>query len=204
MLFNSIEFLFLFLPTVLMGFLFLQHIGQRKLVLIWLTLASLFFYGWWNPKYLLLLAVSASVNYSLGLMLSKKGDHSKPAILALGILFNLGLLAYFKYANFFVDNITFLLGSNFNFEHIILPLAISFYTFQQITYLVDTRRGITEPHGFLDYCLFVSFFPQLIAGPIVHHSEMLAQFKNVGSPGETAKNLAVGYSILVMAFSKRW
>lgn len=203
MLFNSPEFLIVFLPVALLVFLALQRMGQGRLVIVWLILVSLFFYGWWNPRYLLLLAFSGGVNYSLGLALSRSRGRPDKFLLPLGILFNLGLLAYFKYANFFLGNIGVLFDNNFNFEHIILPLAISFYTFQQITYLVDTRKGLTEPHGFLDYCLFVSFFPQLIAGPIVHHGEMLTQFRNIATPGKTSRNLAIGYSILVIGLFKK-
>ncbi|MEP5567749.1 MAG: MBOAT family O-acyltransferase [Halioglobus sp.] len=167
----------------------------------WLVVASLFFYAWWNPAYLLLLLFSASVNYSLGLLLtrSKRGGFW----LGLGILFNLGLLAYFKYAEFFLGNINTAFELGWNVRHIILPLAISFYTFQQITYLVDTRRGLTEAHGFLEYCLFVSFFPQLIAGPIVHHSEMFNQFKHLHRSTDTFRNITIGLSILVIGLFKK-
>ena len=201
MLFNSIEFLFFYLPLVLLVFLWLQRLGNLRLLMGWLVAASLFFYAWWNPAYLLLLLFSASINYSLGLLLARS---ERGAVwLALGILFNLGLLAYFKYAEFFLGNINTAFELGWNVRHIILPLAISFYTFQQITYLVDTRKGLTEAHGFLEYCLFVSFFPQLIAGPIVHHSEMFAQFKKLHQPADSSRNITVGISILVIGLFKK-
>lgn len=215
MLFNSSEFLFVFLPIVLVGYLFFQRYASTRVVMAWLCLSSLFFYGWWNPVYLLLLALSATVNYSLGLLLSRaaedvgkgagegKGERRGRALLALGVLFNLGLLAWFKYANWLVDSLNAGLELGFNLEHIILPLAISFYTFQQITYLVDTRRGLTAPHGILEYCLFVSFFPQLIAGPIVHHSEMLAQFERLGERRDHLRNISIGVSMLVIGLFKK-
>lgn len=203
MLFNSIEFLFLFLPAVLLGFVALQRLGQRRLLMLWLTLASLFFYGWWNPVYLGLLGLSIGVNYTLGGILSSREGIVRRALLAAGICFNLALLAYFKYGNFFIENIAVLGDVSFNFSHIILPLAISFYTFQQITYLVDTSKGLTDPHGFLEYCLFVSFFPQLIAGPIVHHQEMLGQFKRLGDPCDNWRNMGIGLSILVIGLFKK-
>ena len=186
-----------------MGFYLLQSMRQRTWQMLWLTAASLFFYGWWNPKYLLLLALSASVNYSIGLALARSKSKSGRAWLILGVLFNLGMLAYFKYANWLLDSVAVVLDTSFHFEQIVLPLAISFYTFQQITYLADTRNGLTKPHGFLEYCLFVSFFPQLIAGPIVHHSEMLEQFEQLDKPADRSAKLAIGFSLLVIGLFKK-
>jgi alginate O-acetyltransferase complex protein AlgI len=203
MLFNSSEFLFFFLPIVLLGFLALQKAGHKRLLMAWLTASSLFFYAWWNPSYLFLLIFSAIVNYNLGVRLSRGSATDGKAWLFLGIALNLGLLGYFKYANFFLDNVNSLLHVGWNFEKIILPLAISFYTFQQITYLVDSRKNLTEAHGFLEYSLFVCFFPQLIAGPIVHHSDMLAQFHRLGTVGNTSRNLAIGLSILIIGLFKK-
>ena len=203
MLFNSIEFLFIFLPAVWFGFWLLQRLGRPRLIMAWLILASFLFYGWWNPIYLWLLALSIGVNYGLGGALQRWQGLVKKALLICGIAFNIGLLAYFKYGNFFVESIAVLNDVSFNFSHIVLPLAISFYTFQQITYLVDTSKGLTDSHGFLEYCLFVSFFPQLIAGPIVHHQEMLGQFKQLGAPQETSRNLGIGLSILVIGLFKK-
>jgi alginate O-acetyltransferase complex protein AlgI len=202
-LFNSIEFLCFFLPLVLGGFLLLQRTGSNRLVMLWLTCSSLFFYAWWNPAYVVLLLISASVNYGLGGMLARGGKGRGHALLLFGVLFNLGLLGYFKYTNFLMDNMRLLMDWSFNFEHIILPLAISFYTFQQITYLVDTRKGLTGPHGFLEYLLFVSFFPQLIAGPIVHHSEMLSQFTRLTEQSKTGNKLSIGFTILVIGLFKK-
>lgn len=203
MLFNSIEFLFVFLPLVLAGFLLLQKIGNLRAIMVWLIASSLFFYAWWNPVYLLLLIVSALVNYYLGCLLERSENEKGRYTLIAGVLFNLGLLGYFKYANFFVDNLRLVMDWSFHFEYVILPLAISFYTFQQITYLVDTRKGLTEPHGFMEYCLFVSFFPQLIAGPIVHHSEMLSQFSRLTDASARSRNLTIGCSIVAIGLFKK-
>ncbi|MFT5484197.1 MAG: alginate O-acetyltransferase complex protein AlgI [Halieaceae bacterium] len=203
MLFNSTAFLFAFLPVVLVGFLALQRLGHTTAIMVWLTLCSLFFYGWWNPVYLLLILFSAAVNFSLARVMTKHHETGFSWVLAAGVSFNLGLLAYFKYVNFFLENARVLLGGDYNFTHIVLPLAISFYTFQQITYLVDTRKGLTKDHSILEYLLFVSFFPQLIAGPIVHHSEMLSQFKSLGISRGTARNLAIGLSILAIGLFKK-
>lgn len=203
MLFNSIQFLFFFLPLVLAGFLVLQKTGKLRLVILWLIGCSLLFYAWWSPVYLLLLLFSVCVNYALGVFLIRGGKEKGRNWLVLGVAFNLGLLGYFKYANFFLDNIQLLTSSSFNFRHIILPLAISFYTFQQIAYLVDSRKGITKRHGFLDYSLFVSFFPQLIAGPIVHHGEMLSQFDKLTNHSNTYRNICIGVSIIIIGLFKK-
>lgn len=203
MLFNSPEFLFLFLPVVLIGFYWLQNKGNPRLIMCWLVVCSLFFYGWWNPVYLLLILGSASVNYRLGRMLTPNEGRNTKLWLTIGIAFNIGLLAYFKYANFFLDNMAVALDADWNFSRIILPLAISFYTFQQITYLVDTSKQKTDAHGFLEYLLFVCFFPQLIAGPIVHHSEMLTQFRTLATPGDRTRQMAIGLSILAIGLFKK-
>lgn len=203
MLFNSIEFLFFFLPVVLVVFLLLQRFGSLRLILLWLVACSMFFYAWWNPIYLLLLIFSACVNYSLGLMISRGGKDRGGHWLVLGIVFNLGLLGYFKYANFFIENIRVAMDLSFNFEHIILPLGISFFTFQKIAYLVDARKGLTGDHGFLEYCLFVAFFPQLIAGPIVHHREILSQFGNLTDRSRTSANITIGLSIVAIGLFKK-
>ena len=203
MLFNSIEFLYFFLPVVLAGFLLLQRTGKLRLILFWLVGCSMFFYAWWNPVYLLLLIFSACANYVLGTVLAKGGKDQGRHWLIIGIAFNLGLLTYFKYANFFIDNMRIAMDWSFEFEYIILPLGISFFTFQKIAYLVDSRKGLTGDHGFLEYCLFVAFFPQLIAGPIVHHKDILSQFNNLTDRSRTAANLTFGLSILVVGLFKK-
>jgi alginate O-acetyltransferase complex protein AlgI len=172
-LFNSPEFILFFLPVTLLVYLGIRYRVQKELAFFWLVLASLFFYGWWDPRYVLLIAGSIAANYLLGLRLIRVASK---AVLGLGVCLNLGFLGYYKYANFFVDNLANLTGSGWEIDRIILPLAISFFTFQQISYLVDTYQGKVAEHRFIHYCLFVTFFPQLIAGPIVHHGEMLPQF----------------------------
>lgn len=174
MLFNSFEFVFAFLPIVFLCFLFLDRLGFHKLGLFWLTLTSLYFYSYQEPWSLLLLGVSIAFNFSIGLVLANA--RTRKPWLILGITGNLLLLAYFKYANFFVSIANTATGSNISIQEIILPLAISFFTFQQIAYLVDVYKRKVEGHSFLSYCLFVTFAPQLLAGPIVHHAEMMPQF----------------------------
>jgi alginate O-acetyltransferase complex protein AlgI len=200
MLFNSPQFILVFLPITVLGFYLIGGRGHHRLAVSWLVGASFFFYGWWNPPYVLLLLGSIIFNYAAGNLLSEKQGRG---ILIIGVTANLGLLGYFKYSNFFIDNINVLIGGDIVFERIILPLAISFFTFQQITYLVDSYRGEAKEHSFLHYCLFVTFFPQLIAGPIVHHSEMLPQFAKDTLYKLKSENLSIGTTIFVIGLFKK-
>lgn len=200
MLFNSYVFLFIFLPVTLFGFHIIGKQGHHRIAISWLVGASLFFYGWWNPAYLGLILGSILFNYSVGFSLLGR-PHK--LTLFLGVAGNLGVLGYFKYANFFIDNINALTSNDIILEQIILPLGISFFTFQQITYLVDAYRGKTREYNFLHYCLFVVFFPQLIAGPIVHHKEMLPQFAKDALYGLKSRNLAVGFTIFIIGLFKK-
>ena len=203
MLFNSYEFIFVFLPAVLVVFFSLGRLGFQSVAIAWLVAASLFFYGFWNPSYLGLIVGSALFNYGWGRRLSSLCEGEGRRTLALGIAINLALLGYFKYANFFVDNINSLFKTGIILPTIVLPLAISFFTFQQIAYLVDTFRHQTREHRFLHYCLFVTFFPQLIAGPIVHHGDMLPQFARSRIFRVDARNLAYGVAIFLIGLFKK-
>lgn len=206
MLFNSYEFIFLFLPVCFIVFFFAARHG-REVAVVWLVLASLFFYGWWNPVYLVLILISMIVNFMFGEILSdalkKERRRRKKLYLMAGVIFNLGILAYFKYAGFIVDNINLASGSSFSLGDIALPLAISFFTFQQIAYLVDASKGITQEYSFSHYALFVTFFPQLIAGPIVHHKEMLPQFMQRKTLKPHLENIAVGLTIFFIGLFKK-
>ncbi|MGJ3252727.1 MAG: MBOAT family O-acyltransferase [Elainellaceae cyanobacterium] len=207
MLFNSYEFILLFLPIVFLGFSLVSRLGNSRLPIFWLVAASFFFYGWWNPPYLLLLLVSIGVNYILGQILSQahlseNGVRGK-AFLILGVAFNLGIIGYYKYFNFFIDNVNAISGTTFNVAQIVLPLGISFYTFQQISYLIDSLEGETGHYRFIDYCLFVTFFPQLIAGPIVSHQEMMPQFSKQSKVGLSQENLAIGLAIFSIGLFKK-
>ena len=202
MLFNTHNFIFVFLPLVLAGFYFIGKYAGHRIVVIWLILSSLFFYGWWNPYYLGLILGSLIFNYISAVKLSKN-LHNQKFILIIGISVNLILLFYFKYFYFFVSNISTHLGLFFNLDTIILPLAISFFTFQQITFLVDSFKGKIKEYNFLYYALFVTFFPQLIAGPIVHHSEMLPQFIRNRTFRVKAENLSIGITIFAIGLFKK-
>ncbi|WP_321392730.1 MBOAT family protein [Emcibacter sp.] len=204
MLFNSYEFIFAFLPVTVALFFLVSRFDHEKAIGV-LVLASLFFYGWWNPKYLFLIILSMAINYGVGRLLGN-GDKSrgrKRTILTLGIVFNLGLLGYYKYAGFFVENVAALTGLDWQIGTIILPLAISFFTFQQIAYLVDAYEGITKEYKFLHYALFVTFFPQLIAGPIVHHKEMLPQFMQDEKMRLRLDNITIGLMIFSIGLFKK-
>ena len=186
------------MPILLVGFFLLQHFDQRRVAVLWLVGFSFFYYAWWNPVYLLLLGGSIGANFIIGKALARQPAKS---VLTVGILLNLGLLCYFKYANFFVDQWNVVARSEVALAPIVLPLAISFFTFQQIAFLVDAYKGYAKEYRFLDYCLFVSFFPQLIAGPIVHHKEMMPQFRE--SLRFSSLNLSVGLSYFAIGLFKK-
>ncbi len=204
MLFNSYGFIFVFLPIVLFGFYAIGSRSHHRTAILWLVSCSLFFYGWWNPAYLSIIIISMLFNYAIGTILARK---DKPKIvLSLAIGANLLSLAYYKYFNFFLNTLNTVnsnVETHFNIETILLPLAISFFTFQQIAYLIDAYRGETREYNFLSYCLFVTFFPQLIAGPIVHHREMLPQFAKDTLYKLNYKHLFIGLSIFALGFFKK-
>jgi len=203
MLFNSYLFILVFLPACVAVYLGLVRRGWRSLSFSWLVVASLFFYGWWKWSNLPLLIGSLVFNYTVGTRLGKM-ERGRGArwLLGFGVAVNLLVLGYFKYANFFIDNANAVLGSNWHALHLVLPLGISFYTFQEIAYLADSYQGSTRGYGFCDFCLFVSFFPQLIAGPIVHHSEVMPQFQRKESlPGW--EDFAVGLSMFSIGLAKK-
>jgi alginate O-acetyltransferase complex protein AlgI len=192
--------LFLFLPLTFAGFAVATTVISLRAGTLWLVAASLYFYGYWDVSLLPLIVLSIIVNFVLGKTLF--ANRSK-AILVLGLCINVGLLAYFKYVGFFIENVERLFGTKIVELNIVLPLAISFFTFQQVAYLVDVyeRRAI-EP-DFLDYCLFISFFPQLISGPIVHHSEMMPQFKDAARVWVSRKLFPVAIAFIAIGLYKK-
>lgn len=206
MLFNSYEFIFAFLPIAFGVYFFL--LGKR-LVLgakVFLVAASLFFYSWWNVAYLPIILGSVLFNYVVGSRLSKGESRRtgyKKSLLVFGIAANLVLLGYFKYADFFIINFNAVSGSQVGLLHLTLPLAISFVTFQQIAFLVDSYKGYAKENDFINYALFVTFFPQLIAGPIVHHKEMMPQFASRNNWVKSYRNIAVGLFIFSVGLFKK-
>jgi alginate O-acetyltransferase complex protein AlgI len=205
MLFNSLPFIFLFLPVVLTGFWFLfVKIGVRA-GFGFLALASLFFYAYWNPVYLTLFGGSVLFNFGFARWIigNKDAGRKTSPVLILGILCNLILLAYFKYANFLIDTSNDWLSSQLPMVTIILPLAVSFFTFQKIAFLVDCHRGTARETDFLNYLLFVAFFPQLIAGPIVHYREIMPQFMGLAKTGLRLDLIAAGFSLFAIGLFKK-
>jgi len=199
MLFNSFTFLLIFLPVTLLIYYKIVAYARRETAILWLVVASLFFYGWWNLAYVLLIVSSILFNYLTGSLLAR---YKARWILWIGISANLLLLIYFKYTAFIIANIMTLTGTHLEINGIILPLAISFLTFQQIAYLADVYSGDTVEFSFHHYALFVLFFPQLIAGPIVHHREMLPQFTQ-GNLKFRHHNLAAGFTIFTIGLFKK-
>lgn len=202
MLFNEPVFLFLYLPLVLFGFYVIRFRGSNNSALFWLLGASFLFYAWWSLYYLGLLICSIIVNYQLSHAIIRTKSKAK-IFLVVGILANVCLLAYYKYANFFLESLNSTGVVNLEFKEIILPLAISFYTFQQIAYLVDTYKYKHTETSFTKYALFIMFFPQLIAGPIVHHREISGQFNKLPSLHYLHHFLAVGLTIFIIGLFKK-
>jgi D-alanyl-lipoteichoic acid acyltransferase DltB (MBOAT superfamily) len=173
---------------------------RPRWTIVWLALASLFFYGYWDTRYLPLLLASILFNYWCGMRIGAPGARRK-RWLVFGLAANLSLLAYYKYANFFLASLNDVAGSQLQGWDIILPIGISFFTFTQIAFLVDCHRGLAGEYRFTHYTLFVSYFPHLIAGPVLHHKEMMPQFD--ARPGPNAADFAVGISIFVMGLAKK-
>ncbi len=206
MLFNSYVFIFAFLPVTFFVYFYLNSKKLTVAAKSFLVASSLFFYSWWNVAYLPIILFSMLFNYAVGVSLSKTAWHikvSKKALLIVGIVANVSLLAYFKYADFLISNVNTLLDTHIGLLHLALPLAISFFTFQQIAYLVDSYHGETKEYDFLNYANFVTFFPQLIAGPIVHHHEMMPQFADIRNKVLKYKNIAMGLFIFSMGLFKK-
>ncbi|MEO8137202.1 MAG: MBOAT family O-acyltransferase [Betaproteobacteria bacterium] len=209
MLFNSYEFLFAFLPATCLVYFALNRWLPGKTGLAWLLAASCFFYAWWNWRYLPLLLGSIVFNFLVGRALQrsdgKQGStHAgRRLVLILGVSANLLLLAWFKYTDFLVANLNTAFGAGWLLPHVILPLGISFFTFTQIAFLVDAYRARAREFSFLNYGLFVSFFPHLLAGPILHHGEMMPQFAESANKRFNASNFWVGFTLLILGLAKK-
>lgn len=207
MLFNSYEFLLFFLPATLIVFFILSWLNHFKLAATWLALVSLFFYGYWSPRYVILLMASISFNFSVGHAITKFRATAQPEmahrILILALIANLGALGYFKYANFFVDSINSAVHTDLFLAQIVLPIGISFFTFTQIAFLVDTFRGKVHESRFIPYTLFVTFFPHLIAGPVLHHAEMMPQFARQDTYKFNQKNFLIGIAFFSIGLFKK-
>ena len=202
MIFSSFEFIFLFLPLTFCLYFYLNKKRLTTLATGSLAFASLFFYSWWNIIYLPLILFSVIINYAFSLLITKSTLYKK-TLLIFGLFFNILLLGYFKYSDFFLQNINFVFDTNYSLLRLTLPLAVSFFTFQQIAFLVDSFKGYVVKHTFLNYIVFVTFFPQLIAGPIVHHKEMMPQFTKQRNKFINYKNIYLGIFIFSIGLFKK-
>jgi alginate O-acetyltransferase complex protein AlgI len=215
MIFSSWQFILVFLPISFFVYFWLNHRRQTTAGKVWLVTASLFFYAYWNIKYLPLILGSIFLNFVIGTSLAKAYQKSlredqmtyrginRKVVLATGLVANLLLLGYFKYTDFIIGNINAIAGANYPLPYIVLPLAISFFTFTQIVYLVDSYRGETAEYDLLNYSLFVTFFPHLIAGPIVHHRQIMPQFASRWTLARRYSNILKGLFIFAVGLFKK-
>lgn len=204
MLFNSLIFITIFFPIALVGWYGLQKLEKPIYAKIFLVGMSLWFYGYFNSWYLLILLASVFVNYGCSKLYEQcEGGAKRRGVLCLGLLFNVGLLFYFKYFNFFIDNCNFFFQTDLHFEKIALPLGISFFTFQQISFLVDRYKEEAPDYGFWDYACYVTYFPQLVAGPIVLHSEFIPQLQARKNRRINVDMFFDGASLFILGLAKK-
>ncbi|HEU4778598.1 MAG TPA: MBOAT family O-acyltransferase [Steroidobacteraceae bacterium] len=206
MLFTSGEFLFVFLPITLLVFFAAARFAGKAAAATWLAVASLVFYGYWRIEHTLLLVLSIAINYGFGEWMLRVRHGGKPSarvLLIAAIALNLGALAYFKYADFFLRTVADLSGAQIPLLGMVLPLGISFFTFTQIAYLVDVHAGKVVERNPIHYALFVTYFPHLIAGPVLHHAEMMPQFRHAEIYRPALRNVVIGLAFLLMGLVKK-
>lgn len=204
MLYNSVVFIIVFLPIALLGWFLLQRLENPGFAKLFMIGMSFWFYGYYNVSYLWVLIFSLAFNYIISMLMENGGLQAfRRSFCVLGIAGNLGLLFYFKYANFFIDNCNFFLHTDIQLEKIALPLGISFFTFQQLSFIVERYRRSAPHYCLLDYAYFVAFFPQLIAGPIVLHSDLIPQLQKRENRTPSADNLYNGMALFIMGLSKK-
>lgn len=203
MLFNSYLFVFIFLPVSLAGYYIATKKRNGKAAKLWLIAMSLWFYGSFRVEYLVILLLSVGMNYavSVGKLAAQKGTGKRWLIL--GICFNLVVLFYFKYTNFFIENINGISGMEIPSLQLLLPVGISFFTFQQISFLVDVYRGEIRDLGWVDYMLYITYFPKLVEGPIVRHEELLPQLTGIGSKRMDGERFIKGVALFIMGMLKK-
>jgi alginate O-acetyltransferase complex protein AlgI len=202
MLFNSFEFLFAFLPVALAGFFLLARVS-RLAAAGWLAAASLWFYGWWDPRYVVLLAASIALNFVWGRRLARRAGSAPRRELAVAVAANLVTLGIFKYADFAVANVNRWFDTALPAPGLVLPLGISFYTFTQIAFLVDAARGQAREYRALHYVLFVTWFPHLIAGPVLHHRQLMPQFDRASVYRWSSSDTARGLLLFTLGLAKK-
>ena len=204
MLFTTAVFACIFLPVVVLGFFLVARVSHA-LAAAWLCAASLFFYGYWMPQFVLLLVGSIVFNFFVGTRIAatRAAGGSARRWLIAGVVVNLAALAYFKYANFFLASLSAALGRDLGAAHVILPIGISFFTFTQIAFLADAyQKGVRE-YRFTHYGLFVTYFPHLVAGPVLHHAQMMPQFQQSETYRYQFANLAAGTAIFCLGLAKK-
>ncbi|OME04928.1 membrane-bound O-acyltransferase family protein [Paenibacillus odorifer] len=203
MLFNSYPFMFGFLPIVLAGYFILNRLRLTLCAKVWLTLASLVFYGYWNIKYVPLILISILFNYVMSHFIHTTTAKRRRPLLIFSLSTNILLLGYYKYTDFFIENWNEVTASNLSLHHLILPLGISFFTFTQIAYLVDVYRNQAREYNLLNYTLFVTFFPHLISGPILHHKDMMPQFDKLRNKVWNWNNIRKGTLFFSIGLGKK-
>jgi len=203
MVYSSYIFIFAFLPIVLFVYFSLSKFKDKRIQHIFLVLASLFFYGYTNIYYLGIIISSILVNYLCSIGIDKNDNLKRKIIFIVGILFNVGLLGYFKYSDFFIENINILFEKEYTLKHLILPIGISFYTFQQIAFLISVYKKELHPGNFLNYILLVTFFPQLVAGPIVFYQELVPQYQDERKRYFNIDNFSKGLFIFIVGMFKK-
>lgn len=205
MLFNSYIFLLGFAPVALIGFFLLGRLNAR-FAAGWLAAMSIVFYGWWNPRYVPILLLSIAINFLFGRLIDAcRADQAvrRKLLLVVAVTIDLTALAYFKYADFLIVNLDALTGLDLALAHVVLPLGISFYTFTQLAYLVDTYRNKATEKDVLHYILFVTYFPHLIAGPIIHHKDVMPQFAKPATYRFDRDRFAIGMVFLILGLFKK-
>ena len=204
MLFNSIIFITVFLPMALLGWFLLQKLDNPVYAKLFMTGMSFWFYGYYNLFYLWILLASIFFNFVFSILMERAGKPGmRKSLLAAGLLGNIGLLFYFKYFNFFIDNCNYFLHTDIHLEKIALPLGISFFTFQQLSFVAERYRGRAPHYSLPDYMFFVSFFPQLIAGPIVLHSELIPQLQERKNRHPSADQFFDGSALFILGLAKK-
>lgn len=209
MLFNSFPYIFLFLPISVIVYVSLNKFSETA-GKYWLVVISLIFYSFGTVTYLPLLLLSIVINYAVSIAIRKNNkSNSKTNVrvlnvyLIIGLIFNIGLLAFFKYSDFFISNINQISNLNISFLRLAIPLGISFFTFQQITYLVDTYRNEIEDTNFLNYSIFITFFPRLLMGPITRYNEIMPQFTIAAQKALDYRNMSLGLFLFFVGLCKR-
>lgn len=206
MIFSTYEFIFLFLPVTFFVYFILNRFELNTIAKIWLIICSLYFYAQGSPDFFVFFLESIVGNYIIGSTMARMEGNQKAQkklLLLIGLAGNIGLLGYYKYTDFFIENYNLLTGSSYALKHIVLPIGISFFTFQLIAFLVDSYRGETKQYDIINYLLFITFFPQLIVGPIIHHGEIVPQFENKANLKINYDNVAKGIFLFSIGCAKK-